>query len=73
MPEEDHTNLCSIILVMLNVIITHVKRNDHPTLDADTICHDFSLWAFYFLSHNSGDGPALIKTLSRLAAGKYSS
>lgn len=57
-PEEDHANLCSIKLVMLNVIITHVKRSHHPTLDADTMCHDCSLWAFDFL--NSGDGPTLI-------------
>lgn len=60
MPEEDYANLCSIKLVMLNVIITCVKRNDHPAVDADTMCHDCSLWAFYFLSHSSRDGLALI-------------
>lgn len=60
MPEEYYANSCSIKLVVLNVIITHVKRHDHPTLDADTMCHEDSLWAFDFLSRNSGDGPALI-------------
>lgn len=36
MPEEENTNLRSIKLVMLNVIITHVKQNDHLTRDTDT-------------------------------------
>lgn len=53
-PEEDRTNLARIKLVMLNVIITLVKQNDHPTRGAATTWHDYSLWAFYFLTHNSG-------------------
>lgn len=60
MPEEDRANLCSVKLVMLNMIITHVEQNDHPAVDTDTMCHDYSFRAFYFLSHNKGAGPALI-------------
>lgn len=55
MPEVDLANLCSVKLVMLNVIITHVKRNYHPALDADTVCHDsIACGRFIFLVITEG-------------------
>lgn len=55
------------------MIIANVKQNDHPALDADTLCHDNGLWVFYFLIHvHSGDGPALIEKHYSLEAEEYS-
>lgn len=48
-PEDDRAHLCSIKLVVLNVIITHVQQNDLPTLGADTAAVTRAAGHFIFL------------------------
>lgn len=67
MPEVDHTNLCSVKLVMLNVIITHVERNYRPAFDADTMCHDsIACGRFIFLVLTEGTDQLELKSFTIL-------